>query len=131
MNLVPILRNEHSWPEHIIAGLVTGILGGHLFSDRFELGFEDVKMKGRFTYKQMCFIKGAGFGLIFGVLSAVYEGILSNRSATEEMKKWEKYWKQRQIMKQVGHKICFFFVVSLNLAVFVYIFFQNKDVSDR
>lgn len=43
VNVIPIIRNEHSWPEYIIAALVTGALGGHLFSDPVALGFEDKK----------------------------------------------------------------------------------------
>lgn len=102
MNLIPIVRNKQSWQEYIISAVVTGLLGGHLFSDRKELGFEDIKTKGKLTYRQTSFVKGATFGLAFGVLAAIYSCNLSSREATAELKKWEKYWKQRlQVHKEI------------------------------
>lgn len=95
VNLIPVVWNEQSWREYIISAVVTGLLGGHLFSDRKELGFEDIKMKGKLTYRQQSFVKGASCGLAFGVLMAFYSSNMNSRSATTELKKWEKYWKQR------------------------------------
>lgn len=95
VNAIPIFLNEHSWPEYVIAGTVTGVLGGHLFSDRKQLGFEEMKMKGRLTYRQMSFLKGTGYGLLFGIFSAAYANVTSSRSALRELRKWETYWKQR------------------------------------
>lgn len=102
VNIIPIIRNEHSWPEYIIAALVTGTLGGHLFCDRIALGFEEKKITGRLTYRQLCLAKGIGFGLLFGILTATYSNVTGSHANTMDLRKWEKYWNQRrQVMNRV------------------------------
>lgn len=100
VNIIPIIRNEHSWPEYIIAALVTGTLGGHLFCDPIALGFEEKKVTGRLTYRQLCLAKGIGLGLFFGILTAAYSNLTGSQATTIDLRKWEQYWKQR---RQVGY----------------------------
>lgn len=125
-NFIPVIRNEHSWPEFIIAGLVSGILGGYLFSDPAALGFE-VKKKhiGKFSYKTQCILKGTACGLIFGVMAGVYSLQSGSRSSANELKKWEKYWKQRLVVTYLS------FRQNSSIEEFFNIFFfspfQNKE----
>lgn len=102
LNIIPPLRDGQGLVEYITAGTVTGAYGGHLFSNQKELGFDEVKLKGRFTFKQLALMRGIGYGFLFGLIAGVYSDLTSSRSAVNEIRKWEKYWKQRQ---QVCHNI--------------------------
>ncbi|XP_031637861.1 uncharacterized protein LOC116350256 [Contarinia nasturtii] len=104
VNLIPIIRNENSWPEFIVSGLVTGTLAGQLFSNPDELGFQSKKYNGRFSYRTSCLMKGAGYGLLAGVYSGLYSLQKSNRLNAAELKKWEKYWKKRLQRGETGTK---------------------------
>lgn len=75
---------------------MSGTLGGYLFSDLAALGFE-VKKKhtGKYSYRTQCILKGTAYGLLFGVMTGVYSLHSGSRSGANELKKWEKYWKQR------------------------------------
>lgn len=95
VNVIPIIRDEHSWPEYIISSMVAGTLGGYLFCDPIALGFEEKKLTGRLTYKQLCMVRGIGCGLVFGVIMAAHSMISNSRSSEWETRKWDQYWKQR------------------------------------
>lgn len=95
VNFIPVLRNEHSWQEFVTAGLVSGTLAGYLLCDPVALGFEKKKYTGKFSYRTQCILKGTGYGLIFGVAAGLYSLHSGSRSNAIQLKKWEKYWKQR------------------------------------
>ena len=89
------MRNEHSWQEFITAGLISGTLAGYLWSDPAALGFEVQKQTGKYPYRTQSMLKGAGYGLIVGVMFGVYTLQSGSRLSANELKKWEIYWKQR------------------------------------
>lgn len=96
LNYIPVLRNEHGWLEYVSSGLITGAMTGHLFSDREGLGFQVTKHNSRFSYKQLCLIRGTGYGLILSLLMGANANISNIQLQIAELRKWEKYWKQRR-----------------------------------
>lgn len=96
VNVIPILWNEHSWIEYTISGLVSGTLAGHMFSDRKALGFEPTTKPKRITYKQLCLLRGVGFGLLAGTAVGLYTHASGGGFSATDLRKWEKYWKQRR-----------------------------------
>lgn len=101
VNIIPIIRNDHSWPEFVIAAVAAGALGGHLFSDPIALGFEEKKVTGRLTYRQLCLAKGIGYGILIGLISAAYSNLTSSRSVAIDLRKWEQYWNQRRQVNSI------------------------------
>lgn len=91
-----MIRNENSWPEFFVSGVVAGALAGHLFNSNRELGFQVKTYNGRFPYKTLCLMRGIGFGLLAGTAVGIYHWQSSGRSLIAELKKWEKSWQQRQ-----------------------------------
>lgn len=85
----------------MIAAVVTGTLGGHLFNDPIALGFEEKKMTGRLSYRQLFLAKGIGIGLLVGVLVATYSNLTGTRSVSIDLRKWEQYWNQRWMVKSI------------------------------
>lgn len=110
VNLIPVLRNEHSIIEYVVSGVVSGTLAGHLFADRDALGFEKTTKPKRMTYKQLCLLRGVGYGLLLGIVSGVYVTTSKSHSTATEIRKWEKYWKQRrqQVSSHSNHLDCGF-----------------------
>lgn len=114
VNLIPIIRNEHSWIEYVISGLVSGTLAGHMFSDRDALGFEKTTKPKRISYKQLCLLRGVGYGLLIGTVSGAYTHFSKGHLTASDLRKWEKYWKQRrQVSKSIW--VSMFFHLFLNL----------------
>lgn len=98
---IPAYRNERSWHEHIISGLVGGTLGGYLLSDPVVLGFEAKKQTGRLPNNVKSILIGAAGGLAIGAAIATWtlssRGIRSNY----DVRYWDNYWKkQREVSFQ-------------------------------
>lgn len=126
LNYIPVIRNERGWLEYILSGLIGGVLAGHLFSERDALGFQATKLNSRFSYKQLCLIRGTGYGLIFSLLVGLNSKISKGNLQIDDLRKWEKYWKQRRAVNvKIDSKLNPFFMI------FLLLFLQaNENKSD-
>lgn len=91
-----MIRNERGWLEYVSSGLIAGALAGHLFSDRGALGFQPTKLNSPFSYKQLCLIRGIGYGLVLSLLVGLNSNVANGNFQIDDLRKWEKYWKQRR-----------------------------------
>lgn len=95
-------QNGSGWTDNLVAGAVTGSLGGYLAQDLKAVGLENIVKRTKVVGGPLSVPAGLACGLAFGSLVGLYSVATRNRKRPINYMYWENYWKEQKEVHSIG-----------------------------